>query len=231
MTTDMISGVFVSEMKNRFLCLVRINGEVTECYIPSSCKLSNFLLLDGKEVLLKRTKGKKTRTEYLVYAVKYRRSYLILNLAQANNAIEKEIHRRLFCDLGPRKHVSREVTIDDYKSDLFINDSKTIIEIKSILTTDKKALFPTVYSERALNQLSKIEKLLKNGYSVCYMLVSLNPYVEVIELNNQDLEFYNLFSDCIKRGTKCFGVTLKISDGNPRVFRRVKVNGLTDYFG
>ena len=44
-------GIFKKELKNRFLCLVEIDGEDTLCYIPSSCRLSNFIDLTGKEVL------------------------------------------------------------------------------------------------------------------------------------------------------------------------------------
>ena len=35
-----IEGVFVKELKNRFLCEVLVNGESTVCYVPSSCHLS-----------------------------------------------------------------------------------------------------------------------------------------------------------------------------------------------
>lgn len=227
MTNELISGIFISEMKNRFLCLVRIGGDAIECYIPSSCRLSNFLSLEGKEVLLKKTQGKKTRTEYAVYAVKFRRNYLLLNLSQANRAVENEIHRRIFENIGSRKQVSREVTVEGYKSDLYIHDTKTIIEIKSILSTEKKGVFPTVFSERAINQLRRILQLLTKGYKVCYMLVSLNPYLEFVELSKVELEFRNLYLECIDRGMLCMGISLKLIDGRPVVNRRIGIKDIT----
>ncbi len=36
-------GIFKEELKNRFLCLVEVDGADTLCYIPSSCRLSNFV--------------------------------------------------------------------------------------------------------------------------------------------------------------------------------------------
>ena len=45
-------GIFKEELKNRFLCLVEVDGEDTLCYIPSSCRLSNFVSMAGKTVLL-----------------------------------------------------------------------------------------------------------------------------------------------------------------------------------
>ena len=64
-----IAGQFVRELKNRFLCEVVIDGKVEVCYIPSSCHLSNFLQLEGKEVLLMPTVAKNSRTSFAVVAV------------------------------------------------------------------------------------------------------------------------------------------------------------------
>lgn len=49
----LITGVFKTELKNRFLCTVCVDGVDVICYIPSSCRLSNFIDLSGKTVLLK----------------------------------------------------------------------------------------------------------------------------------------------------------------------------------
>lgn len=50
-------GIFKEELKNRFLCLVEIDGEDTLCYIPSSCRLSNFIVLSSHKVDLAERKG------------------------------------------------------------------------------------------------------------------------------------------------------------------------------
>lgn len=52
LTPEHKTGIFIQELKNRFLCEVEIDGESTVCYVPSSCHLSNFLDLKGKSVLL-----------------------------------------------------------------------------------------------------------------------------------------------------------------------------------
>ena len=39
------TGTFIKESKNRFLCEVLVDKKITECYIPSSCRLDNFLEL------------------------------------------------------------------------------------------------------------------------------------------------------------------------------------------
>ena len=129
----LVTGVFKTELKNRFLCTVCVDGVDVTCYIPSSCRLSNFIDLSGRTVLLKPNQAASTRTAYAIYAVKYGRQFILLNLAQANRVIEAQLSRRFFSFLGPRKRITHEVSIESYKSDLYIHDTDTIIEIKSII--------------------------------------------------------------------------------------------------
>lgn len=221
--SDFIHGEFISEIKNRFLCLVRIEGEETLCYVPSSSRLSNFLPLEGKQVLLKPTIGNKTRTEYAVYAVKFKKGYILLNLSEANSIVERQLFRRCFSFLGARKQISKEKSIEGYKSDLFIHDTNTIVEIKSLLTTEKTGMFPTVHSDRAIEQLQNIYSLLCRGFCVCYIFVSMNPYVELVKINPEISEYYRFFGLCMEKGMRCMGVSVKLYDNGPCIYKTINV--------
>ena len=221
---DLIIGTFIKEEKNRFICLVEINGKETVCYIPASCRLSNFLNLEGRQVLLRPIKSEKARTKYSVFAVKSRRRFIPLNLSVANRAIEEQINRRIFSFLGKRKNIIRETSIAGYKADLFIHDTKTLIEIKSILSFNDEALFPSVYSERAVKQLGQIKELLIQGYRVCYMLVSLNYTVKVLRLNPLMREFNELFLECINLGMHCGGYSICLRNSAPTVHSKIDVH-------
>ncbi|OQB13594.1 MAG: putative DNA-binding transcriptional regulator [Firmicutes bacterium ADurb.Bin193] len=220
---DLIVGTFIKEEKNRFICRVRVSGIETVCYIPSSCRLSNFIDLEGRQVLLKPNASRKTRTEYSVFAVKYKRGFIPVNLSLANRVVEEQIKNRRFSFLGNRKNVIREAMIDGYKADLYISDTQTIIEIKSILSFEKETVFPTVYSERALNQLIKIKELLLQGYTVHYMLISLNPVVKQITLNQNMSDFYEHFLECIALGMQCCGYSIYLQSGIPTTHSKTNV--------
>lgn len=218
-----IKGVFKQEIKNRFLCEVEIKDKIHVCYIPSSSKLNNFIDLQNKEVLLIPTEAKNARTEYSVYAIKKKHNYIILNTSVPNKVINNEIHKRHFSFLGKRNKVSREKRIHNYKCDLFIDDTQTIVEIKSIITEKSIAHFPTVHSERANNQLKHILELINKGYRVAYCFVSLNPYVKEIIVNNTELEYYNLFKECVKKGMLFFGEALEIKNGQPAIKKTIHI--------
>ena len=214
-------GTFISEDKNRFRCTVNIDGTTETCYIASSCRLDNFIDLVGKTVLLKPTNGGKTEIRYAVFAVKHKRSYILLNSLLANSAIENSLHSPKLALLGRRTTYKKEFAVDAYKSDFYFPESQTVIEVKSVITAQKTAFFPTVYSERALKQLKELEGLLEKGFNAHLIIVSLSPYVEEIEIS-RDTTFRVALMQCISRGLSVGAFTCRLSnDGRVRLDRRI----------
>lgn len=220
---DYITGVFVKELKNRFLCLVNVSGNDAVCYVPLSCHLSNFLELRGKTVMLKPTESKNSRTKYTIWAIPYKRNQIILNASMANKALENNIKSRRFSFLGKRHDIRREHYIDGYKADFFIKDSNTLIEVKSIISVEDIAIFPTVFSERTHNQLLKIQELISGGYKAFLIIVSLNPYVKKIRIN-KDTDFYIDLKRCISLGLNCRAYSCKLNGNNaPILFKEIEL--------
>lgn len=217
-----IEGVFVKELKNRFLCEVLVNGESTVCYVPSSCHLSNFLDLTNKKVLLVPTQTPNSRTKYALFAVPFKRSYLILNTSMANEAVANSLRKARFSYLGKRKTILNEHTVDDYKADVYIQDSRTIIEIKSIIATTSSGIFPTVYSERTIKQLKKLQELISNGYKISFIIVSLTPYLKEILIDNKT-EFYKEFVTCIKQGMIAKAYTCRFSNDEILIEKEIPI--------
>ena len=216
----MVEGKFIRELKNRFLCEVKIDGNVEECYVPSSCHLSNFLQLKGKGVVLIPTQGKNPRTRYALYATPYRRNYIIINTSLSNVAIEKGIHNRRFAYLGKRENVQTEHSIEGYKADIYIPDTKTIVEIKSVLSSNNEAVFPTVYSERTQNQLKSIQDMLDKGYKVAFIIVSLNPYIKKITID-KSTEFYVELTKCLEKGMTFRAYTSQLRDNEIEIKKQI----------
>lgn len=217
-----IEGVFVQELKNRFLCEVMIDGVSTVCYVPSSCHLSNFLNLKGKRVLLIPTQAPKSRTPFALFAVKFKRSFILLNTSLANRAVEHSLKTRRFSFLGKRKSVLKEHTAHGYKADLYIADSDTIIEIKSIISQDDRAVFPTVYSERTQKQFHQLDELLSEGIPIYFFIVSLSPYVKEIVID-PSTPFYQEFCKCMNHGMRATAFSCRLVNGTPLIDKEIPI--------
>ena len=220
---EFTTGIFKRESKNRFLCEVEIEGKVEECYVPSSCHLSNFLQLEGKKDLLVPTQTPNSRTKHALFAVPFKKSYIVLNTSMANRAIERGLQGRRFSYLGKRKEWLKEHKIDGYKADLYIPLTKTIIEIKSIISTTESSVFPTVYSERTINQLRHIQQLLLDGYRVCFFIVSLHPYVKAVTIDKNS-EFYIELSKCLSMGLVVKAYTSRLKSNVLSIDKEISLN-------
>ncbi len=217
-----IEGIFIREQKNRFICEVMVEDEIIECYVPSSCRLDNFIDLHGKRVLLLPTVAPSARTRYSLFAVPYKRNHILLNLGRVNSVIERDIKKRCFSTLGKRSEVYREYKVSSYKSDLFIANSSTLLEIKSVLSLEKSAVFPTVFSQRTLNQLKEISSLMDRGYNAALIIASLSPYVEQIQIDHTS-PFYEALRPCIERGMQLLAVSLHIHQGEVRIKKKINI--------
>ena len=188
-------GVFIEECKNRFICKVNIDGIEEECYVSSSCKLSNFINLKGKEVLLKLNKGKNLRTKYTLHAL-LEDEITLLNL----NFVNDIVNDCLFFDKSKWK---REYKFSKkLKTDYFSEKEKKIIEVKAIISDNDSVIFPSVYSERTIRQLDEYNKLLKNGYSVEYDIILMSKRIRRIIINKEEKDLKRVLSRCIKNGLK-----------------------------
>lgn len=209
---QVIEGIFVKEIKNRFLCFVMIDDKEVKCYVPSSSRLENYINLKNKKVLLTINRGRNISTKYSVFAVKYYNKYIILNLHYANKLFEFKLSEGAYEEYSGSRPCKREIKIDGYKADLFYETTeKIIIENKAIISTKRKTTFPIANSQRGIEQLKKLEVLLKKGYKVNYNLISLSPYVKTVKVDANKSEFYEHFLRCIRNGMQVFGYCLYIS--------------------
>ncbi len=198
-------ALLLREIGNRFLCTIKIDGLEKECYIPCTALLSKFIDIKGKKVFVVPTPNNKTK--YSLYSLHTSRFDVLLNLSEVNNILIQQLNRRFFSFLGKRKNILKEFTIGGYKADIYLPETKTIVEIKTVLTLEKEALFPGVVCDRAVQQAKKLYELQQSGFKVCYIFVSLSPTVKRIRLQPEDT-FTKAFIEGVGVGFKYYACSL-----------------------
>lgn len=220
-TEDLIEGIFLEECKSRFICTVLIENKICECYVPSASKLKNYLNMIGKRVLLMKNSKINSRTRYSLFAVKYYDKYILLDLLLVNRILEEYLKWKYI-----KNDVKREKYFEGYKSDfLVLGERNIIIEAKGMIAARKSIDFPTVFSQRSIDQLRNILKFLKSGYEVHYFLISLSPIVKTVNIN-KDLrfkEYTDLFEECIKQGMNLDGFNVFFQNNEINIGRKIIV--------
>jgi len=210
-TQKYIEGIFVEECKNRFLCMVEVDGTTEMCYVASSANLKNFLNLSGKTVLLSENKGKQTRTRYTLFAVKLRSQYALLNLNMINSFLDAGavylLGKQQIAQIAERE---KRITAE-YKCDLFYGgNNPVVVEAKAVLSDCALVHFPSVQCYRNEKQLKALEQILDSGLDVYYCLVVISPTIKDIELR-KNAAFLDALSRCIRAGMTLRVVRLNIS--------------------
>lgn len=193
----MIVGKFIEECSNRFLCLVELEGIVTECYVSSSSKLENYIDLKNKKVMLVENKGKKLRTKYTLQAAWINRRWVLLNLNCINDLIMEYLLKQKLCD---KDCILREHFVNEYKTDFFLPTLNMLMEGKGILSKSSQVIYPLVSCGRSIRQLQAIKNELQKGHKVRYIFVLMNPKITEIQLNSKESLFSKLFYECLAEG-------------------------------
>lgn len=221
MELEVFSARFIKEGQNRFISYVELKDEIIECYIPSSAKLSNFIKLNGKDVLITKNKSINKRTKYSLFAVKYYNKYILLNL----NLINK-LMKNYLAKIDSNSVFYLEKNYKGYKSDILCettNGKKTIIEIKGIIDVHRTCVFPSKSSDRAIEQLLKLQNiLLLKNINVEYYLVSLGPIVKKISIQETDSEYVHLLRSCLSNGMKLNAVSIEYT-GSDYLYKKIPV--------
>lgn len=195
----MITGKFIEECSNRFLCHVSISGEITECYVSSSSKLENYINLKNKTVMLVENKGRNLRTKFTLQAGRINRKWVLLNLNSINELYLEMLSKKKRYKLDD---IQREKFVQNYKTDFYIEKEKLLIEVKGILSENANAIYPVVSCGRAYRQLLAIQELLEEGYTVEYGFVIMNPDIKRIELNKKEELIRAAFNRCVELGMR-----------------------------
>lgn len=187
-------GVFLSEKKGRFLCEVLIDGKKEECYVSSSSRLSNYLLLDGNIVWLTENKGK--RTKYTLEAADLKKNICYLNFNNCNALYEQYLIGK-----GINKmDIHREYTFQNgLKVDIYTPDN-CCYEIKGLLSNSENIVFPDNSSDRLVRQTEKYIELLKWGYRVKFIFFVMSPSIVNIKWNPKKSKLKRKFYEAIELG-------------------------------
>ena len=197
-------GIFIKESKNRFLCEVLIDNQIQECYLPCSSKISDFICLTNKKVILRKNKGNKTKTQFSLFAVCNGDNNILLDLNYLNVLVKEQLYN---IDSKREGYVTSKL-----RSDIYIPNNETIIEVKGIISDKKNVVFPSIKAKRAEEQLIELKKLLLENKKVEYVIVLTNEKIEEIQFNPLREVFKKRFQECIELGMNVYIYSLKYAN-------------------
>jgi len=188
--------MFIEEGKHRFICTILIDGVLTECYVSSSSKLSNYVKLENQKVLVLKNEDDKLRTRFTLEAAIIEKQHLYLNYNNTNH-----LYREYILSLGyDERTIQREILVNGLvKTDFFIKNMGCV-EVKSLLIIEQHISFPDKSSKRIEKQLKQYINLLQVGIPVTFAFITMSKHTISLEWSNCNVK--NDFIEAINLGLK-----------------------------
>ncbi len=215
---SLISGEFVSR-PNRFLAIVRVDGEERRAHVHDPGRLTE-ILVPGARVLLLPRKGAKT--DFHLIAV-YREGYgwVFQHSGYHSFIAQKLVESRALPEFRDAIAYGKEIKIDNHRIDFVLSyhTGDVLMEVKGCtLFQDDLALFPDAPTKRGREH---VDILAEYGDSIILFLV-MNHRVRYFAPNVEtDPDFYRSFLRAISRGVHVIPATFSFDGKTLRHVGRI----------
>lgn len=197
-----VFGEFISR-PNRFIAMVKVDGEIVKCHVKNTGRCRELLVLGAKVLLYEPEIGTR-KTKYDLVSV-YKGDKLINMDSQAPNKIAREF---LLSQMPEILSLKAEVTYGDSRFDFYAETENggLFIEVKGVtLEKDCVAKFPDAPTERGVKHINGLIRAIGGGYGAMILFVVQMSDIKYVMPNN---ETHPQFGEALKRAKEA-GVIIK----------------------
>jgi|SRR5690625_2623291 len=185
--TNIVNGKFVRRV-NRFIAEVMVEGFKEQVHIKNTGRLKE-LLLPEVQVLLEKSQNPNRKTKYSIIAASKHGRWVNIDSQAPNKVAYEAIQAGKILELGFVNNLTREVTFNSSRFDLYYENQgeKGFIEVKGVtLEKDGIAMFPDAPTTRGTKHVLELIDALDEGYTATVLFViqmkychTFTPYAEM----------------------------------------------------
>ena len=210
---------------NRFLGVVDLNGEPTECFIPNPGRMHE-LMVPGTQVYLIHYPGEHRKTGYDLTLVKYNDTLVSIDSRLPNYMLHEAIDNGNLPEFKGYKVERTEPTFYDSRLDLLLSDgtNQILVEAKSCtLVENSIALFPDAPTKRGARHMNTLIKALEYGRAAACFIIQRNDATEWRPNTEMDPDFSESLRKAVENGVEAYAYTCNINLDGASIQKRVPV--------
>ena len=204
---NIFKAEFISR-PNRFIAIVRIDGEEIKVHVKNTGRCRE-LLLPGNTVYLEKTDNPDRKTPYDLVAVEHNGKIVNID-SQAPNAVVKEWLLK-----QDYKNVYPEYRFGNSRIDFYMekDEVKFLLEVKGCtLFRDGVGYFPDAPTERGTKHLRELTGALKQGYHAMVGFVIQGEGISEVRPNaDTDPEFAKAFYEAKEAGVEILFLKCRVN--------------------
>ena len=185
------------------------------------------LLIDGAELLIKKSNNKNRKTKWDVIAVKVHGEIILINTAFHRYITESIFNNEKISPFEKPLYIKPEIKHNNSKLDFYLETKKDkiYVEVKGCtLVNGKTAQFPGSPSVRAVKHLKELMELKKDGFKTAVFILIFRKSEIFAPEHLIDREFSEIFYKAIENGVEIYPMLLEYrEDGNVYFMKNIEL--------
>lgn len=219
------SGIFL-ERPNRFVALVKMDGQSFFAHVPTSGRLRE-LLLPGTPVLLEASRVPGRSTSFDLRAVSHGDVWVSVDARLPNRLLEAALKAEKIKAFARCRFIRREPAYAGGRLDFELRqDGRPVyIEVKSVtLVENGMALFPDAPTVRGTRHLQHLACLAKNGYRSAVIFAIQRGDARSFAPNSvTDPGFARALHEAVSSGVEAYAFSCPVTPQGIRLGERLPV--------
>lgn len=195
--------------RNRFVAKVAPAGRRVDAFVPTTGRLGE-LLVPGAAARLLTAENPARKLQYDLAQVRYERTWVSVNAAQANRLFAEAIERKIIPALVDWETDRPEVRWGDSRFDWRLrSDARTmLVEVKSVtLVEDGRGLFPDAPTARGAKHARELAAFVRDGGEAAIAFVAQRADAQTISPHErQDPVFTAALREASAAGVRLIGL-------------------------
>lgn len=219
-----VNAIFI-ERPNRFIAMVKINGEIHKAHVPNTGRLKE-LLIEGRKVLLSFHDDPKRKTKYELRFVEKNNMWISVDSQLPNKIVKEALENRELEVFSGYDKVNTEVGFGNSRFDIFLDiDKGMFIEIKGVnLEINSWGYFPDAPTSRGRKHLEELIIARENGFKAGIVFLIQNPLISGFSPNEStDPKFSNMLKLAKEKGIEIYAYRAEINPMGAKIKDRLTI--------
>lgn len=217
-------GRFIRRL-NRFACLVEVDGETAEAYLPNPGRLQE-ILVEGAEVLLRVSNASRRKTACDLIGVRAGETWVSIDARVPNALFKEAVEQRSLREFAGYRIAREEVFFGSSRLDFLLQgEPPCLVEVKSCtLVEEGIAKFPDAPTARGRRHLLELIKAREGGYRCAVVFIIQRGDAFAFAPNDAtDSAFGEALREAARRGVEVLAYRCRFDGREIEIAGRVRV--------
>lgn len=222
--SELLGGKLVKR-SNRFLGVIELGGQTTQCFIPNPGRMKELLIPKTPIYVIERS-GDHRKTNYDLVLVEHNGILVSIDSRIPNKVLNEAINKGELSEFDGFFVERKEPSFHDSRFDLLLSNKKVNLWLESkscTLVNNGVALFPDAPTLRGVRHLRTLVRVLQTGRAAIIFVIQRNDAIEFRPHTDMDPDFADTLRYAIEKGVEAYSYVSEVTFNGVELDKRVPI--------